>query len=352
MAERSVDWGLAQRVAIRAAGTEPYRLVHYDSMLPDFTELTAIAERRWRSPRAAQPGRSRRAGSPTGRLVEANIASFQRLLRRSPTLEERFGADGPVASRIAGIRGHLLGWVHPGARQYDAGDRGREPRGPGPVYSVGPNVLSLEKRFAFPPREFRLWLALTRSPRAQFTGIPWMREHFLGLVAASVSAVDADPKAFIDALAGGRVDGRGRTRSTTVVSWRFSLARAARRARADQWPHEPARRHGDVTMTGPAPIRSRTPSGSGGPAPAPSAAQPATKFLQSSSARSQNEAVDRASAHQVVEERRDRAARRAWEAPEFLPVLSGSATRSLDRRIRETAPSPRNARSPIADDQA
>ena len=48
------------------------------------------------------------------------------------------------------------------------------------VYYVGPNILALEKRFAFPPREFRLWLALHEvTHRMQFTGVPWMRAHFL-----------------------------------------------------------------------------------------------------------------------------------------------------------------------------
>jgi coenzyme F420 biosynthesis associated uncharacterized protein len=72
------------------------------------------------------------------------------------------------------------------------------------VYFVGPNVLGLEKRFGFPPREFRLWLALHETThRAQFTGIPWMREHFLGLVSTVLGAVEPDPKRFFDAV--GRV---------------------------------------------------------------------------------------------------------------------------------------------------
>src|SRR4029450_9881671 len=69
------------------------------------------------------------------------------------------------------------------------------------VYYVGPNVLALEKRYAFPPREFRLWLALHEVPhRAQFPGRPWMRDHFLSLVNQSLSAVEPDPKRFLDAL--------------------------------------------------------------------------------------------------------------------------------------------------------
>ncbi|MBT5582289.1 MAG: coenzyme F420 biosynthesis-associated protein, partial [Acidimicrobiaceae bacterium] len=63
-----------------------------------------------------------------------------------------------------------------------------------------PNVLALEKRYAFPPQEFRLWLALHEvTHRAQFTGVPWMREHFLGLVESTMDSVDPDPKRFLAA---------------------------------------------------------------------------------------------------------------------------------------------------------
>jgi coenzyme F420 biosynthesis associated uncharacterized protein len=69
------------------------------------------------------------------------------------------------------------------------------------VYYVGPNILALEKRFAFPPREFRLWIALHEvTHRAQFTGVPWMRDHFLSLVEGSVAAADPDPRRFLAAL--------------------------------------------------------------------------------------------------------------------------------------------------------
>jgi coenzyme F420 biosynthesis associated uncharacterized protein len=69
------------------------------------------------------------------------------------------------------------------------------------VYYVGPNVLALEKRHAFPPKEFRLWLALHEvTHRAQFTGVPWLREHYLGLVQQTLDSLDPDPKRFLDAL--------------------------------------------------------------------------------------------------------------------------------------------------------
>ncbi|HET6794640.1 MAG TPA: zinc-dependent metalloprotease, partial [Acidimicrobiales bacterium] len=69
------------------------------------------------------------------------------------------------------------------------------------VYYVGPNVLSLEKRYAFPPAQFRLWLALHEvTHRAQFTGIPWMRDYFVSLVHDTMGAVDPDPRRLVEAL--------------------------------------------------------------------------------------------------------------------------------------------------------
>ena len=69
-----------------------------------------------------------------------------------------------------------------------------------PLPSLSGFSHALEKRFAFPPREFRQWLALHEvTHRMQFTGIPWMREHFLGLVDGMV---DADENGYV------LVDGR------------------------------------------------------------------------------------------------------------------------------------------------
>src|SRR5205814_5407092 len=124
-----------------------------------------------------------------------------RLLR---PLTERLGnspamassAIAPMARRLAGAEvGALLGWMSTRVLgQYDLLlVESEAPEQQDIVYYVGPNVLSLEKRFAFPPREFRLWLALHEvTHRAQFTGIPWMREHFLSLVEGSLAAVDPD----------------------------------------------------------------------------------------------------------------------------------------------------------------
>lgn len=205
-----VAWDLAERVAVRVAGREPFsESYHYRALQPDFDELTAEAEQLVTEATGlrslAGPARARvtdRAG-----WVKANVASFRRLLR---PLIERFGERmaatplAPVTRSIAGVEmGMMLGWMSSRVLgQYDLLlVEDENPEDQDIVYYVGPNILSLEKRFGFPPREFRLWLALHEvTHRAQFTGIPWMHGHFTSLVDRSLGAVDPDPKRFVEAL--------------------------------------------------------------------------------------------------------------------------------------------------------
>jgi coenzyme F420 biosynthesis associated uncharacterized protein len=213
VAGQPVDWNLAERVALRTAGREPFAESYLaDSLHDDFAELTEEAERLVEDATglrsSAGPARARvtdRAG-----WVQANIKSFQRLLQ---PLTDKIGdhlPGGPAAGvtrRVAGAEvGLLLGWMSTRVLgQYDMlVVEAEHTDDQDIVYYVGPNVLALEKRFAFPPREFRLWLALHEvTHRAQFTGVPWLREHYLSLVRRTVDSVDPDPKRFLDAL--GRV---------------------------------------------------------------------------------------------------------------------------------------------------
>jgi coenzyme F420 biosynthesis associated uncharacterized protein len=206
----AVDWGFAEWVAIRAAGREPFAAsYHYDSLQPDFDRLTARAEQLVE----AETGLRSLAGPARARVtdragwIRANISSFQRLLR--PLLEkfdDRVGSGlaAPLTTRLAGAElGMVLGWMSGRVLgQYDL--LVIEEEDPGEqdvVYYVGPNVLALEKQFAFPPEEFRLWLALHEvTHRAQFTGVPWLREHFIGLVHQTLGAVDPDPKRLLDGV--------------------------------------------------------------------------------------------------------------------------------------------------------
>jgi len=188
----AIDWDVARRVANRVGGREPFsESYHSVSLEPDFREFTGMAEELVAETTGlrslAGPARARVADR--SRWVDANLASFQRLMR--PLLVKVGPKAGtsrmaPLARRVTGAElGLMLGWMSTRVLgQYDLlVIEDERPEEQDLVYYVGPNVLAIEKRYAFAPREFRLWLALHEvTHRAQFTGIPWLRGYFLGLV--------------------------------------------------------------------------------------------------------------------------------------------------------------------------
>ena len=213
MSSGPVDWQLAERVAVRAAGREPFAESYLShSLQRDFDEATAEAEELVAETTGLRSlsGPARARVTDRAQWVHANVNSFQRLLRPiTEKLGDRIGNNltSGVTRKVGGVEvGLLLGWMS--ARvlgQYDMlvidDPDEAPPDDQDVVYYVGPNVLSLEKRFAFPPKEFRLWLALHEvTHRAQFTGVPWLREHYLGLVQQTLDSLDPDPKRFLDAL--------------------------------------------------------------------------------------------------------------------------------------------------------
>jgi coenzyme F420 biosynthesis associated uncharacterized protein len=217
-----VDWDTARRVAEWAAGRRPppagYRAAAVEA---DFAELTVQAEglvAEATGLRPATPARARvtdRAG-----WVRANVASIQRLL--GPTLE-RFEAKreaappgsltalqarlpGPLASMGRSVSGTQIGlvlaWMSTRVLgQYDLLITEELAEDQDIVYYVGPNVVALESRYGFPPREFRLWLALHEvTHRSQFTAVPWLRDYFVSLVDRGLEPGAPDPRRVVDAL--------------------------------------------------------------------------------------------------------------------------------------------------------
>lgn len=214
MAAGPVDWALAERVAVRAAGREPFAESYLgQSLQRDLDDATAEAEELV----AAETGLRSLSGPARARVtdragwIHANVASFQRLLQPlTSKLDERMGNSigAGITRRVAGLEvGMMLGWMSGRVLgQYDllvVADpaTGAAPDDQDLVYYVGPNVLALEKRYAFPPKEFRLWLALHEvTHRAQFTGVPWLREHYLGLVHQTLDSMDPEPRQLLDML--------------------------------------------------------------------------------------------------------------------------------------------------------
>lgn len=210
MAVDPVDWDVARNVARKVAGREPFRAAHHrDGLEGDFDRFTAQAE----DLVAECTGLRSLSGNARGRVtdrhgwIDANLASFRRLLRPITTkLAEKMdeGSGPKIGGKIAGAElGMMLGWMSTRVLgQYDLlVIEDENPDEQDIVYYVAPNVLALERRYAFPPQEFRLWLALHEvTHRAQFTGVPWMREHFLGLVESTMDSVDPDPQRLLAAV--------------------------------------------------------------------------------------------------------------------------------------------------------
>jgi coenzyme F420 biosynthesis associated uncharacterized protein len=205
-----VDWPTALRIARLVAGRDQIATSYLGASLArDFESVTTEAEdlvAEFTGLRA--PGRAHAKVLDRAGWVEANVASMRVMLE---PLTEKLGerlAQSPIAPlgrRIAGAEvGSLLGYLAQRVLgQYDllVPDSESGSADADAVYYVGPNILALEKRFAFRPLDFRRWIAIHEvTHRAQFTGVPWMREYFLSLVQGSLSIVDPDPTVLLRAI--------------------------------------------------------------------------------------------------------------------------------------------------------
>ena len=203
----SVDWELAERVAIkistRGEVVDDYALAR---MSEDFEEMTPRAEKLV----GEETGLWSLEGEARSRLVSrpdwirANIASFQRLL--APVIGKLDDMDDGITSKVAGRFagaevGSMLGWMSTRVLgQYDLLlTEDENPEDQDMVYYVGPNVLQLERRNGFRADQFRLWLALHETThRAQFTGVPWLRDYFVSLVNDTLENAEPDPGRFME----------------------------------------------------------------------------------------------------------------------------------------------------------
>ncbi len=206
----TVSWELARRVAAQVARRGS--AIDPDSMRGlqrDFDEFTELAE----GLVAEATGLRSLSGSARGRVtdrngwVAANIASFRRLVAPLTAKLEQAAmpaAVAPISRAVTGTQiGLILGWMSGRVLgQYDLLlTEDDHPEDQDIVYYVGPNVLALERKHDFPPREFRLWIALHEvTHRAQFTGVPWLRPHFLGLVERGLEIATPDPKQLLASL--------------------------------------------------------------------------------------------------------------------------------------------------------
>ena len=201
-AARLADWSVAVDIGRRVAGPGvPVVAVDRARMREEIAELVSFSERLITefTSLEAEGFRARAWVMSRGEWIGSNLKSLQRLLE---PLAERIVTDnrGEIRRKAMGAQfGALLGYVSRKVLgQYDvflpADDEGL-------IYFIGPNVAEAERRFALPPRDFRLWISLHEvTHRVQFSAAPWLRGYLSGLVDSYLSSVQVDSKELMKQL--------------------------------------------------------------------------------------------------------------------------------------------------------
>lgn len=203
MTQALISWTTVERVASRVAGVDAFASSYLaDSITSDFRTATE---------RAVDM-----VGADTD-LVTPPEVRFEVLHRPQwvgVNLQTLDQLTQPLAAQIASRRtsrlaveagsvqlGVALGWMSKRVLgQYVFSLASSEPPAHSDnVYYVAPNILALEKRYGFPPQEFRMWIALHEcTHRAQFTGVPWLADHFRSSIASLVA--ELEPETMRDSL--------------------------------------------------------------------------------------------------------------------------------------------------------
>jgi len=194
-----VDWDTAGQVATRFSGEYPlagtYHERRFELQAPDLvaraSDMVSV-ETGLELPGAPVVGVISRA-----EWVDTNIRSFGKLLEPlEEKLADKDGFGASIAAKVMGTElGAVLGFMSKRVLgQYElvlpTGDSDRGDS----VLFVGANILAMERQFEFRPSSFRFWVALHESAhRAQFTGVPWLRDYFLSLVERLVDSSDPEP---------------------------------------------------------------------------------------------------------------------------------------------------------------
>jgi coenzyme F420 biosynthesis associated uncharacterized protein len=148
--------------------------------------------------------------------IVQNLRGFEGVLepvtRRllGPRLE---GPMAPVRRKALAVQvGALLGYL--GRKVLGQYDLFLPPDDRDLLYFVGPNVVEIERRYRFPPRDFRMWLALHElAHRLQFEGVPWLRGYLTGLVDEYLGTLELDVRALLDGLRRAREEARRNPRA-------------------------------------------------------------------------------------------------------------------------------------------
>ena len=205
-AARLIDWESAARMGSRFAGTGPSITPADRARLhEDFADVVAEADREVAgfTGLALQGPATRPWVMTRAEWVSRNLRGFESVLEpvAQRVLGSRLqGTMAPVRRSVLAFQvGAILGYL--GRKVLGQYDLFVPPDDRELLYFVGPNVVEVERQFRFPPRDFRLWLALHEvTHRLQFEGVPWLRSYLFELVDEYLATLELDPRRLVDGL--------------------------------------------------------------------------------------------------------------------------------------------------------
>lgn len=129
-------------------------------------------------------------------LMEPMLQNAERRLNRTPVSGlMRFAYRPMIGAQLGGVLGFLSRRV---LGQYDLIGATDDV-----VWVVGANLIGMERKLGLVPEDFRKWVLIHElTHRAQFTGNPWMRDHFLDSVSEMLGAINIDARNFVRELRG------------------------------------------------------------------------------------------------------------------------------------------------------
>lgn len=215
----TVDWQLAERVGLRLHSkgpqVDPPDAHHVVAELRELAQLARDPVRELTG-LEADPDLSPAVVVDRGEWIRSNLTGFQVAL--APLLADGDGSSvvDAVGSRVTGLElGAVLSWLSGKVLgQYEAfvapGQSGR-------LLLVAPNIVQVERELDLVPRDFRYWVCLhEETHRAQFGGVPWLSDYFLGQVHDLIEASDVPASEMLRRItaAGGAVVGAVRGSGT------------------------------------------------------------------------------------------------------------------------------------------
>ena len=185
-----IDWATTNAVAARFSGDHPLAGTYHERKFaltaPD--HVARASELVTAETGLDLPGAPNVEVISRAQWVDTNVRAFTQLLaplRKAIEEEEEESGSPGITGRFMGAElGAVLGFLSKRVLgQYELVLPTTDGEVGDSVFFVGANVLALERQHEFRPSHFRFWVALHESAhRAQFKGVPWMREYFLSLV--------------------------------------------------------------------------------------------------------------------------------------------------------------------------